>query len=119
MLSENDVKILSLLKKNAKLSSREISEKTSIPVTTVHNKIKKMEKEGVIKGYRAVLDKKKLGHHIHALIHITVDSKYMIENEITQEDIGPIIDSVNVERLGNHPVRITKPIMEELLVSIL
>jgi len=38
---------------------------------------------------------------------------------IKEEDIEPIIDSVNVERLRNNPRSLTKPIMKELLFSIL
>ena len=88
MLSKNDGKILNLLQKDAKLTSREISEKIGMPITTVHNRIKKMEKNGIIKKYTAVVDNKKLGKGISAIVHIMMSSKYMAENESAQETIG-------------------------------
>ena len=60
------------MKKNAKLTSQEISKKTLIPVTTIHNRIKKLEKEGIVRGYTVVVDHKKLGLGILAFVLITV-----------------------------------------------
>ena len=72
MLTKKDEIILSLLKENSKFSSREMSDKTGIPITTIHNRIKRLEEEGIIRQYTAVLDSKKLGKTIQAFIQITV-----------------------------------------------
>ena len=53
--------ILELLRENSRLSSREISRKTSIPLTTVHNRIKKMEQQGIIEKYSVEVNHEKLG----------------------------------------------------------
>src|SRR3989338_8849145 len=88
MINKNDERILGMLNKDAKLSSREISEKIGMPVTTVHNRIKKMEKDGIIKKYTIVVDNKKLGKEISAIVHVMMNSKYMTENESAQETLG-------------------------------
>ncbi|MBI2971904.1 MAG: Lrp/AsnC family transcriptional regulator [Candidatus Aenigmarchaeota archaeon] len=75
MLSKKDERILSLLKKNAKLSSKQISGQTGIPVTTVHNRIKKLERDGVIRGYRAIVAREKTGKNVHAFVHIELGMK--------------------------------------------
>lgn len=75
MLSQKDAKILEILMKNCKMPSRKISEKTGIPITTIHNRVKKMEKDGIIKSYKAVVDKKKTGKSIQAFIHINAGLK--------------------------------------------
>lgn len=67
---EIDLKILEALKDNSKLSTQKISKKTRIPMTTVFNRIKKMEKEEIIKKYSVVLDHKKLGKIITVYILI-------------------------------------------------
>ena len=72
MIDDKNRKILGLLKKNAKLTTQQISKKTLIPITTVHNRIKKLEKLGVIRGYTVQLDHKKLGRDILAFILATV-----------------------------------------------
>lgn len=88
MLSQKDEIILSLLQKNSKYTSREISGKTGIPITTVHNRIKRMEKEGVIKTYTAVLDNKKLGKLVSAYVHITVTYTKPDGTKLSQEEIA-------------------------------
>ncbi len=76
MLSKKDEKILELLRKNAKLSSKHISEQTGIPITTVHNRVKKLEKSGIIKGYRAIVDSRKTGRSIHAFVQVELNYKH-------------------------------------------
>ena len=70
-----DEKILTILKHDAKLSTGSIAKKTGVPTTTVHNRIKRMEKEGIIKRYEPVLDYTKLGQGIHAMIFINAEHK--------------------------------------------
>ena len=71
-LDQKDREILEILKKEAKLTTRQISKRTHIPITTVHNRIKKLEHQKIITGYRAVIDKKKMGKALGAFIHITI-----------------------------------------------
>ena len=87
MIDEKDLKIISLLKENAKLSMQQIAKKTLIPITTVHNRIKKLEKSGIIKGYTINLDDKKL-QSISAFILVTVDYKFLKEKNISQYDLA-------------------------------
>jgi DNA-binding Lrp family transcriptional regulator len=70
MIAKKDMEILNILKDNCKMPSKEISMATGIPMTTVHNRIKRMEKNGVIRGYKAVIDGKKIGKGIQAFVHL-------------------------------------------------
>jgi DNA-binding Lrp family transcriptional regulator len=88
MINKKDVKILDILKRNAKLTNEEISKKTGIPTTTIHNRIKRLERLGVIKNYTVVLDNKKLGKEISAYILITVDYKFLKKRGISQHDLA-------------------------------
>lgn len=67
-LDETDFKILDVLKENSKLSTHKISKKIAVPITTVFNRIKKLEKESLIKKYSIILDEKKLGRILTAYI---------------------------------------------------
>ncbi len=87
-LDEKDTAIIAALKENAKLSTQQIARKTRIPVTTVHNRIKKLEKEGVIRGYTVVLDNKKIGKPIAAFILVTVDYKLLKELRRSQYELA-------------------------------
>ena len=87
-LDKKDSAILVVLKENAKLSTQQISKKTRIPITTVHNRIKKLEKEGIIKGYTVVLDNKKIGKPLAAHILVTVDYKLLKELKKSQYELA-------------------------------
>ena len=87
-MDEKDERILDVLKENSKLSTQQISKKTSIPITTVHHRIKKLEKDGIIKNYTVVLDNKKIGKAISAYILINVDYKLLKEMKKTQQDLA-------------------------------
>ena len=71
-LDEKDHTILDELKKNGRLSSQQLSKKTKLPISTIHNRIKKMESSGAIRGYTVVIDEKKTGM-IMAYLLVTVD----------------------------------------------
>jgi len=57
-LDATDKKILKLLQEDAKLTAREISEKISLSQTPVYERIKKLEKKGLIKSYVAIVEPK-------------------------------------------------------------
>ncbi|MEM3727713.1 MAG: Lrp/AsnC family transcriptional regulator [Candidatus Bathyarchaeia archaeon] len=67
-LNEKDLAILDLLQKNCKMTAKEIARKINSPITTVFAKIKRMEQQGIIKEYRAILDHKKLDFGVTAFI---------------------------------------------------
>ena len=87
MLDKKDMEILEVLKNHAKWTTHHISKKTLIPVTTVHNRIKKMESMGIIKGYTAILDHKRLGEAVAAfvLVDVHADNQAVRSNEILKE----------------------------------
>lgn len=88
MLDEKDIKILKELRKNGRLSAQEISQRTKIAVTTVFNRVKRMEKTGVIKGYTAVVDDGKTGRTIAAYVSITVDYNHLKRKGLSQQELA-------------------------------
>jgi Lrp/AsnC family leucine-responsive transcriptional regulator len=60
-LDNTDERIIDVLRKNARLSLREIAKRSGVPSATVHKRMRGMEQDGTIRGYAAVLDKEKLG----------------------------------------------------------
>ena len=60
-LDSGDASVLRLMQENCRLTAREISDVTHLPVTTVFAKIKRFERLGLVKGYHAVLNARELG----------------------------------------------------------
>lgn len=71
-LDEKDYDILKLIEENAKLTVREIAVQINLSPTPTHERIKRMEKSGVIKHYAAILDKKKVNKGIMVLCMVTL-----------------------------------------------
>jgi DNA-binding Lrp family transcriptional regulator len=69
-LDEKDESILRIIERKSGLSSRALSNMLGIPISTVHRRIKRMEKDGVIKGYKALLDYEKTVRPIGSLLLI-------------------------------------------------
>lgn len=61
LLDETDIEILHALQKDAKVNTKELAEKLHISKTPVYERIKRLENEGYIKGYTALVDNKKIG----------------------------------------------------------
>lgn len=80
-MDELDLKILSVLLENAKLSYRKIAVKLGVSVATVMNRVVRMEKEKIIGGYAARLDYEKLGYDIKVIIDMRISKGRQIEVE--------------------------------------
>jgi DNA-binding Lrp family transcriptional regulator len=85
-LDETDVKIMKALTLDARLSSRQIASQCDVSIGTVLSRIKRMEKDGVIKGYSAMFDHEKLGYELTVVSEITVSKGRLleVENEIAR-----------------------------------
>ena len=86
-----DLSILKLLQKNSKLTNKALSTHLSLSVTAVYERIKKLEKTGIIKGYVALLSKEKLDQSFVAFCHVkliqhTQDNVKQFEKEVIKID---------------------------------
>jgi DNA-binding Lrp family transcriptional regulator len=80
-LNETDQKILKSLLEDARFSSRQIAKNVGVSVGTVLSRIKKMEDEGLIKGYSVLIDHEKLGYQLTVVTEITVSKGKLVETE--------------------------------------
>ncbi len=70
-------KLLSLIEENARLTNKEISVMLGLSEQDVENEIKSLEDNGVIKGYKAIVDIEKTNSEtVSALIEIKIQPKY-------------------------------------------
>lgn len=86
MIDSKDLRILSIIQENCKLSLKELAKRVGLPMTTIHDRIKRLERSGIIKGYRAVLNDKKLGFGVTAFILISF-SYELKEGRISQREL--------------------------------
>lgn len=74
-MDKTDEKILSALVENSRMPISKISQKTNIPDSTISNRIKKLEKNGVIEKYTTILDPEKVGINVSAIIIIQTETE--------------------------------------------
>lgn len=89
MIDEMDRRILSLLQQDARLPNAEIARRVGMAPSATLERLRKLEDRGVIQGYEARLDARKLGLGLTAFIYIKANDK---QGEI---DTG--------DRLKQHP----------------
>ncbi len=94
-LDDIDQKILRNLLVDARLSARQLALKLGMSTVTAISRIKKLEKEKIVKGYTAILDHEKLGYHLTAVIEIIAkkDKIIGVEEEIAKiENVCGVYD---------------------------
>ena len=71
-IDDIDKKILAFLHEDAFLSNKEMATRLGMSATPIHERIKRMEKEGVITGYRAMINPAKLGKTLTVFCDISL-----------------------------------------------
>ncbi len=71
-LDKIDRRLLDLLKENAKLSNKEIAHEIGLTVTPTFERIKRLERNGVITGYTINVDKKKIGKGLKVICQVSL-----------------------------------------------
>ena len=74
-LDETDVRILQLLQQNSQLTNKEIAAEINLSITPVHDRVKKLERDGVIEKYVTILNRKKLNKGLMVYCNVTLDKQ--------------------------------------------
>ena len=72
-LDRYDRQILHVLQKQGRISNQELAEKIGLSQSPCLRRVRTLEENGLILGYHAIVDAKKLGLTMMALIHISLD----------------------------------------------
>lgn len=85
-----DLKILDLLQRDARLSNQELADAVALSPSACHRRVKALEKNGLIAGYRAVLGYRKLGFRVEAFVELSLREL----NEDAHQRIGAVVRSM-------------------------
>ncbi|WP_034526236.1 Lrp/AsnC family transcriptional regulator [Secundilactobacillus oryzae] len=72
-MDKTDIIIISELQKNARVSLKELAEKCFITSPAIAARINRLETNGIIKSYQAVVDLPKLNYNVKAFIRLQLD----------------------------------------------
>ncbi|MBK7182207.1 MAG: Lrp/AsnC family transcriptional regulator [Bacteroidetes bacterium] len=71
-LDKLDKQILKLLQKDCSLNTKQIADKVGLTITPTYERIKRMEKTGVIQNYVALLNKEKVGKSLMIFCNVSL-----------------------------------------------
>jgi len=71
-LDKLDKQILKLLQKDCSLNTKQIADKVGLTITPTYERIKRMEKTGVIENYVALLNKEKIGKSLMIFCNVSL-----------------------------------------------
>lgn len=94
-----DKKLLIYLQQDAKQTTKELSYKLGLSVTAVYERIKKLEKLGVISKYVALLSRDKINRNFTVLCHVKLvqhKKEYVIEFEKEVVNLPEITECFHV-----------------------
>jgi len=74
IMDKIDAKLITLLQQNARTPLKVLASNVFLSAPAVSSRIEKLEKQGIILGYNAVVDNQKLGYHITAFVSLEISA---------------------------------------------
>ena len=114
-LDKTDLQILRTLQENARLTTKELAARVSLSSTPVFERLKRLEANGYIKKYIAVLDAERLGAGFVEFCHVKMDR---LNREIAQEfaqviqGIPEVTECYNISGSFDYLLKIHAPDMK-------
>ncbi len=87
-LDDKDWKIVEILKEHGDYTVRQITKKTLLPPTTIHNRIRKLREEKIIQKFTIELDYSKIEKNFVAYILISANLPVLKQKKKTQYDLA-------------------------------
>jgi Lrp/AsnC family leucine-responsive transcriptional regulator len=119
---EIDRKILDILQKNGRTRRNNLAEAVNLSLPSVSERLRKLEEAGVITGYAALVNPKKLGIDITAFILVQVDTSKHFQGFIGHaESLAEILECHAITGEGSHLLKIrteNTATLERLLAKI-
>lgn len=74
-IDTTDARILRVLQKQGRISNSDLSNKVGLSASACHRRVARLEHEGIIKDYVAMLDPRKVGHPTTVFVEITLSGQ--------------------------------------------
>jgi len=85
-----DRQILQVIQEDGRISNQDLADRIGLSPSPCLRRVRALEEAGIIAGYRALLDARKLGLSLTALIHISMDRHTPDRFENFEAEIGAI-----------------------------
>jgi DNA-binding Lrp family transcriptional regulator len=113
-LDHTDLNILNLLQQDAYATNKEIAAKLSMTSTPVFERVKRLEREGYIKNYVALLDRKKLGLSVMAYCDVQLKEHSTQFLEKFEQDVQALDEVQEVFHIAGNFDYLLKVIVSDM-----
>ncbi|MEQ8626360.1 Lrp/AsnC family transcriptional regulator [Ekhidna sp.] len=115
-MDDIDKKLVSLLQKNGKLTMKELSAELGLSITPIYERLRRLERNGVITGYHASVNPKKAGFGFEVFSSVTLEShksEYLREFEIEIEKFSEVMECYHLAGTFDFLVKVLVHDMDE------
>ncbi len=91
-IDDTDRRILGRLQKAGRLSNAELAEQISLSASACHRRVQRLEKEGIIKGYVALLSARKVDRPTTVFVEITLSGQSDVILDAFEKEVALIPD---------------------------
>ena len=106
-IDEIDAKILELLQRDGRMKRSDVAEEVDLSISAVSERMRKLEERGVIQGYRAIVDAKRLHLDITAFIRVSIDgSEYYSTFVERVTDMEQVLEVHSITGSGSHVMKV-------------
>jgi len=95
-----DMKILALLQNDARVTNQTLADHIGMSASPCWRKVRKLEEDEVIQGYRAVLNRKKIGLGVMVFVRVSIDSHNEAEARKFEQEVTALEDVVACYSIG-------------------
>ena len=116
VIDKIDISLLNLLQNNTKLNTKELAQKVGLSVTPTYERIKRLEKQGYIKHYVAILDRKLIDKNLMVMsfVSLILHSRDMqIEFEKSVIEYAEVVECFHVTGSYDYQLKVVVSDMEE------
>ncbi|MDY0928085.1 MULTISPECIES: Lrp/AsnC family transcriptional regulator [Pantoea] len=99
-LSKTDIKILQQLQQDARITNQHLADEIGLSASPTWRKVRKLEEDEVIQGYRAVLNRKKIGLNVMVFVRVTIDSHSEAEARKFEQEVMALDNVVSCYSIG-------------------
>lgn len=99
-LDRTEIKILRQLQADARITNQALAEKVGVSASPCWRKVHSLEEEKVILGYRAVLDRKKIGLGVMVFVRVVIDSHSETEARKFEQEVAALENVVSCYSIG-------------------